>query len=211
MANCLLACGCIGSCPRRLVRSLPFSWRDASSAARSTVSACPSAAVRAASGGRKVHSSGCMVQVSANSPVFCRSSSGSVPKGFGMLVTTGTVTSGGLAEQRLQRGVIHQFIPLDISRFVRRFLQHWRPDLALFVESELWPNMMIEASTRGIPMVLINARLSGKFISALAPRTTFDRRFAPASRSLFGRHFVRRLPVNRSWRIERGHDRQSEA
>jgi 3-deoxy-D-manno-octulosonic-acid transferase len=81
-------------------------------------------------------------------------------RGMGMLVTTGTVTSGGLAEQRLHRGVIHQFIPLDISRFVRRFLDHWRPDLALFVESELWPNMMIEASARGIPMVLVNARLS---------------------------------------------------
>lgn len=77
-----------------------------------------------------------------------------------MLVTTGTVTSGGLAEQRLPRGVIHQFIPLDIPRFTRRFLSHWRPDLALFVESELWPNMMIEASARGIPMVLVNARLS---------------------------------------------------
>src|SRR6476659_10896856 len=54
-------------------------------------------------------------------------------RGFGMLVTTGTVTSGGLAEQRIQRGVVNQFIPLDISRFVRRFLEHWRPDLALFV------------------------------------------------------------------------------
>jgi 3-deoxy-D-manno-octulosonic-acid transferase len=77
-----------------------------------------------------------------------------------MLVTTGTVTSGGLAEQRLPRGVIHQFIPLDIPRFVRRFLGHWQPDLALFVESELWPNMIIEASALGIPMVLVNARLS---------------------------------------------------
>ena len=77
-----------------------------------------------------------------------------------MLVTTGTVTSGGLAEQRLPRGVIHQFIPLDIPRFVRRFLGHWQPDLALFVESELWPNMIIEASGLGIPMVLVNARLS---------------------------------------------------
>ena len=81
-------------------------------------------------------------------------------RGISMLVTTGTVTSGGLAEQRLPREVIHQFIPLDIPRFVRRFLDHWRPDLALFVESELWPNMMIEASARGIPMVLVNARLS---------------------------------------------------
>lgn len=81
-------------------------------------------------------------------------------RGMGMLVTTGTVTSGGLAEQRLQRGVIHQFVPLDISRFVRRFLNHWQPDLALFVESELWPNMMVEASARGIPMILVNGRLS---------------------------------------------------
>jgi 3-deoxy-D-manno-octulosonic-acid transferase len=81
-------------------------------------------------------------------------------RGFGMLVTTGTVTSGGLAEQRLPRGVIHQFMPLDVPRFVRRFLDHWLPDLALFVESDLWPNMMIEASARGVPMVLVNGRLS---------------------------------------------------
>jgi 3-deoxy-D-manno-octulosonic-acid transferase len=81
-------------------------------------------------------------------------------RGMGMLVTSGTVTPGGPAEQRLHRGVIHQFVPLDISRFVRRFLNHWQPDLALFVESELWPNMMVEASARGIPMILVNGRLS---------------------------------------------------
>lgn len=81
-------------------------------------------------------------------------------RGINMLVTTGTVTSGGLAEQRLPRGVIHQFVPIDIPRFVRRFFDHWRPDLALFVESDMWPNIMIEASARGIPMVLVNARLS---------------------------------------------------
>lgn len=77
-----------------------------------------------------------------------------------ILVTTGTVTSGGLAEQRLPRGVVHQFIPIDVPRFVRRFLDHWRPDLALFVESDLWPNMIIEAAERGVPMVLINGRVS---------------------------------------------------
>ena len=81
-------------------------------------------------------------------------------RGVTMLVTTGTVTSGGLAEQRLPRGVIHQFVPVDVPRFVRRFLDHWRPDLALFVESDLWPNIMIEASARGVPMVLVNGRLS---------------------------------------------------
>jgi 3-deoxy-D-manno-octulosonic-acid transferase len=81
-------------------------------------------------------------------------------RGIGVLVTTGTVTSGGLAEQRLPRGVIHQFVPLDVPRFVRRFLAHWRPDLALFVESDLWPNMIVEASTRRVPLILINGRIS---------------------------------------------------
>ena len=77
-----------------------------------------------------------------------------------LLVTSGTVTSSGLAEQRLPRGVIHQFVPIDVPFFVRRFLDHWQPDLALFVESELWPNIMIETSRRAIPMILINGRLS---------------------------------------------------
>lgn len=77
-----------------------------------------------------------------------------------LLVTSGTVTSGGLAEQRLPRGVIHQFVPIDVPFFVRRFLDHWQPDLALFVESELWPNIMIEMSRRAVPMILINGRLS---------------------------------------------------
>jgi 3-deoxy-D-manno-octulosonic-acid transferase len=77
-----------------------------------------------------------------------------------LLVTSGTVTSGGLAEQRLPRDVIHQFVPIDVPYFVRRFLDHWEPDLALFVESELWPNIMIETSRRAVPMILINGRLS---------------------------------------------------
>jgi 3-deoxy-D-manno-octulosonic-acid transferase len=81
-------------------------------------------------------------------------------RGLNVLVTSGTVTSGGLAEQRLPRGVIHQFVPLDLPRFMRRFLDHWRPNLALFVESDLWPNMILETSARGVPMIVINGRLS---------------------------------------------------
>ena len=77
-----------------------------------------------------------------------------------VLVTTGTVTSSEIAEQRLPPGVVHQFIPLDAPRFMRRFLDRWQPDLALFVESDLWPNMMIETSRRNVPMILINGRLS---------------------------------------------------
>ena len=77
-----------------------------------------------------------------------------------VLVTSGTVTSGGLAAQRLPANVIHQFAPLDIPAYVRRFFDHWQPDLALFVESDLWPNRIIEASRRRVPMILINGRLS---------------------------------------------------
>ena len=81
-------------------------------------------------------------------------------RGVNVLVTTGTVTSGGLAEQRLPRGVVHQYVPVDVPYYVRRFLGHWQPDLVLFVESDLWPNIMIETSQRGVPMLLVNARLS---------------------------------------------------
>ncbi len=79
---------------------------------------------------------------------------------FAVLVTSGTVTSAALAEQRLPAGAVHQFIPLDAPRFVSRFLDHWRPDLALFVESDLWPNLIAANARRAIPMILVNGRLS---------------------------------------------------
>jgi 3-deoxy-D-manno-octulosonic-acid transferase len=79
---------------------------------------------------------------------------------FAVLVTSGTVTSAALAEQRLPDGVLHQFVPLDAPRFVRRFLDHWRPGLALFVESDLWPNLICSCAARRIPMIVINGRLS---------------------------------------------------
>jgi len=77
-----------------------------------------------------------------------------------VLVTTGTVTSSEIAQERLPPDVIHQFIPLDVPHYMRRFLDHWRPELALFVESDLWPNRIIETARRRIPMIVINGRLS---------------------------------------------------
>lgn len=84
---------------------------------------------------------------------------------FAVLVTSGTVTSAALAEQRLPAGVIHQFVPVDAPRFVERFLEHWRPDLALFVESDLWPNLILSCADRGVPMILVNGRLSERSFS----------------------------------------------
>jgi 3-deoxy-D-manno-octulosonic-acid transferase len=81
-------------------------------------------------------------------------------QGFNVLVTSGTVTSAALAEQRLPAGALHQFIPLDVPRYVARFLDYWRPDLALFVESDLWPNLILAAARRRVPMIVVNGRLS---------------------------------------------------
>jgi 3-deoxy-D-manno-octulosonic-acid transferase len=82
------------------------------------------------------------------------------PLEFPVLVTSGTVTAARLVEQRLPPGSLHQFVPLDVPAFVGRFLDHWRPSLALLAESELWPNLILETTQRGTPLVLVNARLS---------------------------------------------------
>jgi len=81
-------------------------------------------------------------------------------RGFQVLLTSGTLTSSKVAALRAPEGVIHQFFPLDASGFVRRFLDHWQPDLVLLAESELWPNLICELSRRDTPVVLVNARLS---------------------------------------------------
>jgi len=83
-------------------------------------------------------------------------------RGFCVLATTGTVTSAALAEKRLPQGALHQFIPLDLPPYVARFLDHWQPDLALFVESDLWPNLIMSAAERKIPMILVNGRMSAR-------------------------------------------------
>jgi 3-deoxy-D-manno-octulosonic-acid transferase len=80
--------------------------------------------------------------------------------GLQILVTTGTVTSARLLETRLPSHAWHQFAPVDLPHWIGRFLDHWRPHLALWVESELWPNLILETHARGVPMVLLNGRLS---------------------------------------------------
>jgi 3-deoxy-D-manno-octulosonic-acid transferase len=79
---------------------------------------------------------------------------------IGVLLTSGTRTSAAIAASRFPADVIHQFIPFDSPRFVARFLEHWQPSLALFIESDLWPNLILQSSARRLPMVLINGRMS---------------------------------------------------
>ena len=77
-----------------------------------------------------------------------------------LLLTTITVTSAKIAASRLPEGAIHQFMPLDSPGFCRRFIDHWRPDLGLFTESEIWPNLVVEANDAEAPLVLVNGRMS---------------------------------------------------
>ena len=79
---------------------------------------------------------------------------------FQVIFTTITVTAANIASVELPKGAVHQFAPLDLKPFVSRFLKTWQPALAVFVESELWPNTMTELSKRHIPQVLVNARMS---------------------------------------------------
>jgi 3-deoxy-D-manno-octulosonic-acid transferase len=77
-----------------------------------------------------------------------------------ILFTTGTPTAAKALSERASGGIIHQFVPADTPQAVGRFLDHWQPDFALFVESELWPNLITQTAGRGVAMALLNARVS---------------------------------------------------
>jgi 3-deoxy-D-manno-octulosonic-acid transferase len=77
-----------------------------------------------------------------------------------ILLTSGTVTSAAVVAKRFPADIIHQYVPYDSPRFVARFLDHWQPSLALFIESDLWPNLILASAARRVPMVLINGRMS---------------------------------------------------
>ena len=94
-----------------------------------------------------------------------------------VLVTTGTVTSARLLASRLPDGSFHQFVPLDLPQWVGCFLDHWQPDLALWIEFELWPNMLTGLKRRGVPVVLLNASMSARSFEKW-------RRIAPVAKSL---------------------------
>jgi 3-deoxy-D-manno-octulosonic-acid transferase len=77
-----------------------------------------------------------------------------------LLVTSGTKTSAEVVAKRLPAGVIHQYAPVDVPGVAGRFLDHWRPDAALFVESEIWPNLILAAQARGVRLALLSARMT---------------------------------------------------
>lgn len=100
-----------------------------------------------------------------------------------ILLTTTTLTSARIAAERLPDNAFHQFAPLDVPAFARSFLDHWRPDLAVFTESEIWPSLVLETHARGIPMALVNGRLSPRSYKRWTKLSSF-------AEPLFGRFDV---------------------
>lgn len=101
-------------------------------------------------------------------------------KNLTVLLTTGTVTSAGLAAKRLPARALHQYLPLDSTPYVRRFLDHWRPTIAILTEQEIWPNLILEARARGIRIALINARMSKRSLARWQSKPE-------SAKALFGR------------------------
>ncbi|MEM1307448.1 MAG: glycosyltransferase N-terminal domain-containing protein, partial [Pseudomonadota bacterium] len=97
-----------------------------------------------------------------------------------LLLTTGTLTSAAIAAERLPTGASHQFLPLDTPRAVKRFLAHWSPKLAVFTESEIWPNMIVSLGAARVPIILANARMSARSYNRW-------RKSRSAARQLFSR------------------------
>ncbi len=96
--------------------------------------------------------------------------------GINLVVTTGTVTSAEMLKGRLGPGTLHQYVPLDLPKAVARFIDYWKPDLAIFAESELWPTTIAELHARQVPQFLVNARMSDRSDKRWRKRPELSRR-----------------------------------
>ena len=81
-----------------------------------------------------------------------------------ILITSITLSSGKILEKRFNQNVkvVHQFLPLDIPILTNKFLNHWKPNLSIFIDSEIWPNLILQISKKKIPLLLVNARITKK-------------------------------------------------
>ena len=81
-----------------------------------------------------------------------------------ILLTSITFSSGKILEKRYKKNlkVVHQFLPFDVPILTNKFLEHWKPNLSIFIDSEIWPNLITQISKRKIPILLLNARITKK-------------------------------------------------
>ena len=81
-----------------------------------------------------------------------------------ILITTITLSSARILEKKFNQNtkIVHQFLPLDIPNFANKFLNHWSPNLSVFIDSEIWPNLILKIKEKNIPLLLVNARITKK-------------------------------------------------
>ena len=78
------------------------------------------------------------------------------------MVTSNTVSSSKILENLDEKKVIHQFFPIDNNQIVNKFINHWKPSIALFIDSEIWPNMLVSLEKKNIPIISLNSRITKK-------------------------------------------------
>ena len=84
-----------------------------------------------------------------------------------ILLTTNTTSSSRIFEKKIKsKKIIHQYFPFDKESFAKKFIEHWLPDLVIFVESEIWPNFIFNIKDLEIPLLLINGRFTKKTFSS---------------------------------------------
>ena len=103
-----------------------------------------------------------------------------------ILVTSGTVTSAQLMEKRLTGKAFHQYVPIDCIAQATRFVDHWKPDLVLWLESEFWPNILSIVSGRNIPVVLLNGRVSDRSLKRWRKTPRFSAQIQAMFTKTFG-------------------------
>ena len=92
-----------------------------------------------------------------------------------ILITSNTYSSSKILSKFKLKKTIHQFFPLDVSFIIKKFLKHWKPSIAIFIESEIWPNAIIEIKKEKIPLILINARITKKSFGKWVKIKSFSR------------------------------------
>ena len=110
-----------------------------------------------------------------------------------ILITSSTLSSSKVINKFKFNKTVHQFYPVDHFLFTNKFLQYWKPSLAMFIDSEIWPHMFKKINDKNIPLVLLNARITKK---------TFKRwiKIKQFSNSVFNKISVA-LPQNLETRI----------
>ena len=79
-----------------------------------------------------------------------------------ILITSSTLSSSNILSKFKFKKTVHQFFPIDTNNLSKKFLNHWKPSLAIFIDSEIWPNMILNLKEKSIPILLLNARITKK-------------------------------------------------